>query len=416
MKRLLVCLLLVGVVGCVGEVVLAADDESPGTIVDVKTLHHKVLCGYQGWFRCPADNSGQGWKHWSRDARTIRPSSLTFEMWPDLAEFTRQEKYLVPGFTYSGGKPAYLFSSVNEKTVLRHFRWMQQYGIDGVFAQRFLVNTRDPSFDQVLQNIRAAANETGRAFAVCYDMTGTPREQIFDRLVSDWKRLVDQMKITQDPRYLHHDGKPVLMVWGFFNDRFGPALAHRIIDFFKQDPEYSVTFVGGCQWYWRTQEIQLNAEWARAFRRFDVISPWNVGNVSIAGNTKQATTAIWKEDLVEAKKSGMSFLPVIYPGFGWTNLKGPQATAVTIPRRGGKFFWEQFATATELGVDMVYVAMFDEVDEATAIFKVSNTPPQPGRFSTYEGLPTDWYLRLTGEGSRMIRGERPMQRTIPITP
>ena len=147
-----------------------------------------------------------------------------------------------------------------------------------------------------------------------------------------------------------------------------------------------------------------------------MISPWNVGNVSMAGNVKQATTAIWKEDLVEAKKSGMSFLPVIYPGFGWTNLKGPQATAVTIPRRDGKFFWEQFATATELGIDMVYVAMFDEVDEATAIFKVSNTPPRPGRFSTYEGLPTDWYLRLTGEGSKMIRGERPMQRTIPITP
>ena len=80
------------------------------------------------------------------------------------------------------------------------------------------------------------------------------------------------------------------------------------------------------------------------------------------------------------------------------------------------FFWEQFATATELGIEMVYVAMFDEVDEATAIFKVSNTPPRPGRFSTYEGLPTDWYLRLTGEGSKMIRGERPKQRTIPITP
>ena len=59
MKRLLVCLLLVGVVECGKEAVLAAD-ESPGKIVDVKTLHHKVLCGYQGWFRCPGDKSGQG--------------------------------------------------------------------------------------------------------------------------------------------------------------------------------------------------------------------------------------------------------------------------------------------------------------------------------------------------------------------
>ena len=46
---------------------------------------------------------------------------------------------------------------------------------------------------------------------------------------------MDEMKVTQDDRYLHHDGKPVLFVWGFFSDRFGPALAHRIIDFFKAD-------------------------------------------------------------------------------------------------------------------------------------------------------------------------------------
>ncbi len=31
---------------------------------------------------------------------------------------------------------------------------------------------------------------------------------------------------------------------------------------------------------------------------------------------------------------------------------------------------------------MAYVAMFDEVDEATAIFQVSNTPPTRARFAT----------------------------------
>ena len=64
---------------------------------------------------------------------------------------------------------------------------------------------------------------------------------------------------------------------------------------------------------------------------------------------------------------------------------------------------------------MAYVAMFDEVDEGTAIFKVTNQPPGPGRFVTLDGLPTDWYLRLTGEGTRLIRGERPNQETVPGT-
>ena len=68
------------------------------------------------------------------------------------------------------------------------------------------------------------------------------------------------------------------------------------------------------------------------------------------------------------------------------------------------------------GVEMVYVAMFDEVDEATAIFKVSNSPPTQARFETYDGLPSDWYLRLTGEGSKVIRGERKNQQIIPIKP
>ena len=33
-----------------------------------------------------------------------------------------------------------------------------------------------------------------------------------------------------------------------------------------------------------------------------------------------------------------------------------------------------------------------------------------------EGLPADWYLRLTGEGTKVIRGERPAQAALPIRP
>jgi hypothetical protein len=120
--------------------------------------------------------------------------------------------------------------------------------------------------------------------------------------------------------------------------------------------------------------------------------------------------------LAEARGAGVSYLPVVYPGFGWTNLKGPDAARDTIPRLGGEFYWRQFAAAGELGMDMAYVAMFDEVDEATAVFKVSNSPPTQARFATYEGLPSDWYLRLTGEGSKMIRGERKPEKGLPIKP
>jgi hypothetical protein len=331
-------------------------------------------------------------------------------MWPDLSEFEAAEKYPVPGWSGPGGEPAFLFSSANAGTVARHFRWMQEYGIDGVFVQRFLVELGRPSFDQVLGHVRASAAKTGRVYAVCYDLSGAPRERLYDLLVADWKRLVDDEKLTQDERYLHHRERPVLFVWGLFSDRFDAALAHRIIDFFQQEGRYRVTLVGGCPWYWRREQ---DAEWARAFRRLDVLSPWNVGNYAVADGRKVAATASWQPDLAEVRKHGKELLPVIYPGFGWTNLKGAEAARATIGRQGGEFYWRQFVTAADLGVDMAYVAMFDEVDEATAIFKVTNAPPTQARFATYEGLPSDWYLRLTGEGTKVIRGERKAALPLP---
>lgn len=381
--------------------------------VNAKTLHRKVMCGYQGWFRCPGDGTDDGWLHWSRNRNKISPESITFEMWPDLMEYSAEEKFAAPGFTHADQQPAYLFSSAHPKTVERHFQWMEQYGIDGAFVQRFLVNTGRPSFDRVLENVRASAAKTGRAYAIGYDLSGTSNDKLFDQLVADWKRLVDERKVTQDERYLHHNGKPVVFVWGFFSDRFDAALAHRILDFFKNDDRYAVTLIGGCPWYWRQEK---DADWAKVFRRFDIISPWNVGHFMTLDGQKHAATGSWIDDMAEAKKAGMAYLPVIYPGFGWTNLKGPEAARATIPRLGGEFFWRQFVMAAEMGVEIVYVAMFDEVDEATAIFKVSNSPPTQAKFTTLDGLPTDWYLRLTGEGAKVIRREKIPDARLPIMP
>ncbi len=376
--------------------------------VDARTLRHKVLCGYQGWFRCPGDARNRGWLHWGRDAQRLTPESLTVEMWPDVREYPTT--YPVPGWTLPDGSPAKLFSSVDADTVQLHFQWMKQYGIDGVFVQRFLVNLPDTSFDQVLRNARRAAADHQRVFGIGYDLTAADPATLVATLEADWQRLVDQWRLTADEPYLHHNGKPVVFVWGFFDDRFEAAVAHRVLDVFQSDERYQATVIGGVPWWWRRVD---DAEWARAFRRMDVVSPWNVGNVTHTQGEKHATTSTWAEDLATCREHKQHFLPVIYPGFGWKNLKGPDAETDEIPRLGGRFFWRQFTTAADLGVEMAYVAMFDEVDEATAIFKVSNTPPQQASFLTLDDDPTDWYLRLTGEGTRVIRGERPADAQLP---
>jgi hypothetical protein len=408
MQRRVLSVLLMLLVVQLGPHIAFCEDAKP---IDATTLHRKVLCGYQGWFRCAGDAAGLGWRHWSRDGRAIGPKSVTVEMWPEMSEYGPTEQFPAGEFKTAEGKPATLFSSVHPDTVERHFRWMREYGIDGVFLQRFLVELKSPALDIVLANVRQSAAANRRTYAICYDMSGARPDSLVTLLGDDWKRLVEVEKVTQDANYLHHNGKPVVFVWGFYSDRFDAEKANAIIDLFKADPKSAATLIGGCQWYWRTEKDEA---WQKAFRRLDVISPWNVGNSGRENGEKHASTGYWKDDLAECRKAGVEYLPVIYPGFAWTNLKGEGAASQTLPRLDGRFFWRQFVKTSELGLDMAYVAMFDEVDEGTAIFKVTNSPPANGKFTTYEGLPPDWYLRLTAEGTKLLRKERERSDEMPI--
>jgi glycoprotein endo-alpha-1,2-mannosidase len=63
---------------------------------------------------------------------------------------------------------------------------------------------------------------------------------------------------------------------------------------------------------------------------------------------------------------------------------------------------------------MLYLAMFDEMDEGTAIFKCTNNPPVGASpFLTYEGLPSDHYLWLAGMGGKLLLGEIEATRAMP---
>jgi hypothetical protein len=402
---------------------LPAQEARP-KVVDATSLKGKVLCGYQGWFRCPGDEAGMGWIHWSRDSRRITPETITFEMWPDLTGFTPSERFPAPGFTYPDGRPAELFSSDHPATVLRHFEWMRDYGIDGAWLQHFVVDlpggpssNRTASRLRVLDHIRQAARQTGRAWAITFDISGMPPGRTFEVLAREWRRLVDS-GVTSDPRYIHQGGRPVVQVWGYYhgkgNDMMSPELADKLTDFFHAPGPYSAYFVGGGDWDWRKHP---EPAFKAALGRLDGYAPWNVANYSKdAKGGRHASMGYWPEDKRESERTGRLWLPVVYPGFGWTNLKGKSAASATIPRDGGRFLWEQFHELAKLGADSVFVAMFDEVDEGTAIFKVTNVPPTQAHFAGLDGLPSDWYLRLVGEGAKMLRKERPISAEIPIKP
>ena len=212
--------------------------------------------------------------------------------------------------------------------------------------------------------------------------------------------------LHQNPRYLHHNGKPLLAIHSIWLDASrnpSAATINKIVDFIRSDPKYDATLYCGTHWSWRYDD----SIWKPLYKRFDIIDPWNVGNM---GGGSAAMNS-WPDDITEAHNNGQLYVPVIYPGFSAHNLMGWQLNE--LPRRGGNVLWEQFYQATNLKVDSIYVAMFDEVDEGTAIFKITNDPPVGADFVTYEGLPSDFYLRLTGYGTRMFRGEVPLQQTLP---
>jgi hypothetical protein len=128
-------------------------------------------------------------------------------------------------------------------------------------------------------------------------------------------------------------------------------------------------------------------------------------------------------DLAALNGGNTDYMPVVFPGFSWWNLKDGSSPVNHIPRHGGRFLWRQFYNAIDAGCRMIYVAMFDEVDEATAIYKVAendNQTPTTGRFATLdqdgENLPSDWYLRLTGEAAKMLRDQIGLTSAIPINP
>jgi hypothetical protein len=63
---------------------------------------------------------------------------------------------------------------------------------------------------------------------------------------------------------------------------------------------------------------------------------------------------------------------------------------------------------------MLYVAMFDELDEGTAIFKTNHHPPVgESRFLAEPELPSDHYLWLTGMLGKLVRGEIPASGPLP---
>ena len=401
-------------------------------------LDYKVMMGYQGWFLAPGDGSttNNPWNHWFRGGTTATPvpANLTVDMWPDMSEYI--DKFNT-NMTYADGSNAQLFSSYSLSTTRKHFEWMRDYNVYGIYLQRFLNGVQQdktPALfkvkNKVLENVISSAAEYNRKYAVMYDLSGVPDDgAMYAKIIADWEYLVDTYNILNKPEYVKQNGKPVVAIWGigFINRGLTTATSKAIIDYFKTNaaPKYRAYIMGGVPegWSTRTGASETGVGWTDVYNSLDMISPWSVGryiNNSEADDFKNSNIV---PDLAACNKINKDYMPVIWPGFSWRNLNNK--TLNQIKRNGGQFYWRQAYNAVQAGVKFIYVAMFDEVDEATAMFKITETKAKlpveaNDRLVSLDSdgvnLPSDWYLKLADQTQKMLDGTINLTSVIPIIP
>jgi len=378
-----------------------------------------VMAGYQGWFAAEGDESHRGWYHYG-----LRGDNASVDFWPDMTDYIK--KYETP-LKMPDGSNAYLYSAYDEETVDMHFRWMKEYGIDGVFMQRFVTEIKRPEgkrhFNKVLESALKAARKYDRAIGVMYDLSGC-RPEDMKVLEDDWKELQALFAITdkgKNPTYIWHNKHPLLTIWGVgFSDnrKYSVADVQQMISRLKQNGKVSIML--GVPYYWRTlsKDTENNPLLLTLIKNsVDIVMPWAVGRYN--NETYSSAAAGLPEDIKWCRENKVDYVPLVFPGFSWGNLKKNTNLYNQIPRLKGNFLWQQVTGAKAAGATSLYVAMFDEIDEGTAIYKCAEEGKLPlfgeKRFVGIEpGLGSDYYLWLVGQAGKWFHGEKGYSAEKPV--
>ncbi len=277
---------------------------------------------------------------------------------------------------------------------------MRKHNIDGAWLQRFNPKAGADT-EWPLRNVSQAAAEEGRIWGVEYDVSGMADATVAAKLQADWEWLTTQFDILNDPRYVREGGEPVVFIWGLaVPDRnFTTASANAVVDYFKAQ---GVHVIGGIPNSWNS----LSAAWKTRIEKYDGVLVWQNNNTA---------------DAAFFRNRGQDFYPHIWPGFSWANLKQLPATPLTqyTDRTGGQFYWSKGRDWINVGggADRLFIGMFDEYDEATAVMPMTDDPPAPsaayGRFINNQGKPSDWWMSLTDELKRMMFEQRTNTNTLP---
>jgi len=372
----------------------------------------KVTVGYQAWFACIGDKSPiNGWWHWAPDMSKIpSPSNPGIISWPDMKEYTNQ--YATAFANLGNGSKANLFSSFDDQTIDVQLSWMQQYGIDAAALQRFNpTGSEGPIRDAITAKVKTAAEAHNVKFYIMYDVSGWPPSSMQADIKADW---TNKMKAyASSSAYAKQNGKPVVCIWGFgFSDDKRDFTADQCLDVIKFFKDQGCYVIGGVPTHWREQNQDSRAGFLPVYQAFNMLSPWMVGRIGNMTDIDNYYSTVQTQDLAYCKANGIDYQPCVLPG----SLQDKQ-------RIHGDFMWRQFYNMKKLGVQGLYISMFDEYNEGNQIAKTAATqaevPTGSGMLSLDEDgtvCTSDYYLRLTQDGGKMFKGQTELNATRPTNP
>ncbi|GAB3891735.1 discoidin domain-containing protein [Kibdelosporangium lantanae] len=401
-RSLLTSALALPVAGAFPRVAAAASP--PGDVVG------KITVGYQGWFACAGDGAPiNGWWHWSQNwGQPPSPSNTGIKSWPDMRDYGRG--YQTAYANLGNGQPATLFSHYDQQTVNVHFGWMQQNGCDTAALQRFNpTGGEGPTRDAVTSRVRSAAEATGRKFYIMYDVSGWTNMQ--SEIKADWANKMSAH--ASSSAYARQNGKPVVGIWGFgFNDGNHPWDAGTCLDVVNWFKGQGCYVMGGVPTWWRTGVSDSRPGFLNVYHAFNMLSPWMVGRISDAAGSDSFYTNANVGDQADCDANGIDYQPCVLPG----DLQLRQ-------RRHGDFMWRQFYNMVRVGAQGIYISMFDEFNEGNQIAKTAENAGMVPNGSGILGLDedgtacsSDYYLRLTADGGRMLKGQLALTPNRPTQP
>jgi hypothetical protein len=370
----------------------------------------KITVGYQGWFACAGDGAPiNGWWHWSQNwSQSPSPANNAIKAWPDMRDYARG--YPTAYANLGNGQPATLFSSYDQQTVDTHFGWMRDNGCDTAALQRFNpTGGEGPTRDAMAAKVRAAAEASGRKFSIMYDVSGWTTMQ--QEIKNDWTAKMSAL--TSSPAYARQNGKPVVGIWGFgFNDANHPWSASVCLDVVTWFKGQNCYVMGGVPTYWRTGVGDSRAGYLDVYHAFNMISPWMVGRIGTAADSDRFYGDVNVPDQADCNANGIDYQPCVLPG-----------DVAERQRAHGDFMWRQLYNMVRVGAQGIYISMFDEYNEGNQIAKTaenaSMVPANSGLLALDEdgtACSSDYYLRITGDGGKMLKGQIPLTPTRPTPP